>query len=52
MLLDFLFISGQVVNLAVLAYGAYLMLSYGRKKSIGQAGAKTRFAKVEVFNDR
>ena len=48
MLLDFLFLAGQVVNLAALAYGAYLMLSYGRKKSIGQAVAKTRFAKFDV----
>jgi hypothetical protein len=36
MLLDLLFFAGQVLNLVALAYGAYLMLSYGRKKSTGR----------------
>ncbi len=49
MLLDFLFVAGQVLNLVALGYGGYLMLSYGRRKSIGQAVAKTRFAKFDAF---
>jgi hypothetical protein len=49
MLLDFLFFAGQVLNLAALAYGAYLMLSYGRKKSIAKAVEKTRFAEFDAF---
>ena len=49
MLLDFLFFAGQVLNLAALAYGAYLVLSYGRKKSIAKAVEKTRFAEFDAF---
>jgi hypothetical protein len=48
-LFDFLFFAGQVLSLAGLAYGAYLSLSYGRKKSIRQAVAKTPFAQFDAF---